>query len=97
MNLREWFLRPFKKAKQKLTGDRRKRDGGSESETDQGGGAVDVERSEASQRNSRPHSEVEGVVESGPSRERNVICGDKIGRVGLPTSAPSIPHEPYGM
>jgi hypothetical protein len=60
-------MRPFKKAKQKLMGGRRKRDGGCESKTDRGGRAADVERSEASQRNSRPHSEVEDVVGSGPS------------------------------
>ena len=73
MDLRKSFLRPFKKAKQKLTGSRRKRDGGSESETDRGGREVDVERSETSQMNSRPHSGVEDVVESGLSRERNDV------------------------
>jgi hypothetical protein len=98
MDLRKSFLGPFKKAKQKLTGGRRKRDGGYESETDRGGRAADVERSEASQRNSRPHSEVEDVVGSGPSQERNDVGGDDgIGPVGLPTSTPSISHEPSSM
>ena len=99
MDLRKSFLKPFKRVKQKLKGGRRKRDGGSESENDRGGKETDAEGSEVSRRNSCLHSEVEGVVEGGPSLEENHVGGDGVGQVGSPPSAPSIPYnvEPSSM
>jgi hypothetical protein len=99
MDLRNSFLKPFKKAKQKLKGSRRKRDGGSEGETDRGGKEADAGGSEVSQRNSHLHSEAEDVVESEPIPEGSDISGDGVGRVGPPPSTPSIPYsmEPNSM
>jgi hypothetical protein len=99
MDLRKKFLKPFKKAKQKLTESRRKRDGRSGSESDREGRGSDVGGSETGEKNSRLHSEVEGVVESGPSRAGNDVGGGEVGQVNPPTSTPSISHsgEPDGM
>jgi hypothetical protein len=100
MDLRKTFLKPFKKAKQKLTESHRKRDGRSGSEGDREGKGTDVEGgSETGQKNPRLHSEVESVVESGPSREGNDVGGDEVGQVDPPTSTPSISHgrEPDSM
>jgi hypothetical protein len=93
MDLRNSFLKPFKKAKQKLTGGRRKRDAGSEGETDRGGREADAGRSEVNQRNSRLHSEAEDVVESEPIPEGSDIGGDGVGRVGSPPSTPTISYN----
>ena len=102
MDLRKAFLKPFKRLKDKLPGGRRKRDGGSGSESDRKGGETDVEGSEASQRNSFLHSEVDigRAVESGPSREVNNVDGKGATPVdNPPTSTPSISlsGKPGGM
>ena len=99
MDPRNPFSKGFKKLKRKFAGGgrRRKRDGRSGNETDQG--ESDVEGSEASQRNSRLHPEVEDV-ESGPSREGNDVGGEEVGRmINPPASTPSTPHsgEPNSM
>jgi hypothetical protein len=90
MDSRNPFSKRFKKLKHKLAGGGRKRDGSSGSGTDRGRETV-VEGSEASQRNFRPHPEVEDV-ESGPSREEDDVGGDGVGQVGPPTLAPSTSH-----
>lgn len=92
MGLRKSFLKLFKKAKQKLTGGRRKRDGRSAGENDQEGGEAEVEGSEASQGGSRLHSEAEDVVEIGPSREGNDVSGEEVGQADPPKSTPSTSH-----
>jgi hypothetical protein len=92
MDLRKKFLKPFKKAKQKLTESHRKRDGRSGSEGDREGKGTDVGGSETDQKNPRLHLEVGGVVESGPSREGNDVDGDEGGQVDPPTLTPSISH-----
>jgi hypothetical protein len=76
MDLRKKFLKPFKKAKQKLTESHRKQDGRSGSEGDREGRGTDVGGSETGQKNPRLHSEVESVVENGPSREENDVGGE---------------------
>jgi hypothetical protein len=91
MDFRKSFSKPFKKLKHRLAeGSSRKRDVRSGSENDREGGEVGVEGSEASQRNSRLHSEVGDMVESGPRREGDDVEGKKVGRVDPPTSTPSI-------
>ena len=93
MDLRKSFLKPFKKLKSKLPGDRRKRDGRSGGGNDGKGVETDVEGSEASQRNSFVDSEVDvrSAVESGPSRKGNNVDGKDAGPVDdPPISAPSI-------
>jgi hypothetical protein len=99
MDLRKKFLKPFKKAKQKLTESHRKRDGRSESEGDREGKATDVGGSETGENSPQPCLEVEGVVESGPSREGNDVSGDELGQVDPLTSIPPISHgrEPDSM
>jgi hypothetical protein len=99
MDLRNSFLKPFKKAKQKLTGSRHKRDAGSEGETDRGGKEADAGRSEVNQRNSRLNSEAEDVVGSEPIPEGSDIGGDEVGRVGSPPPTSSISYnmEPNSM
>ena len=79
------FSKGFKKLKDKLAAGSPKRDGRYGSENDQGGREADVERSEASQRNSDLHSDVEDVG-SGTSRE-------EVGLVDPPTSTPPIPRD----
>ena len=90
MDLRNSFLKPFKKAKQKLTGSRRKQDAGSEGETNRRGKEADTGRSEVNQRNSRLSLEAEGVVESEPIPEGSDIGGDGVGQVGFPPSTSTI-------
>lgn len=92
MDSRNPFSRGFKKLKHKLMGGNRKRGGRSGNENDQGGREADVEASEASQRSSRLHPEVEGV-ESGSSREGNDVDGNEVGRFDPPTSTHSISHS----
>jgi hypothetical protein len=98
MDLRNSFLKPFKKAKQRIKGGRLKRDRGSESKNDRGGKEADAEGSEVSQRNSRLHSEAEDVVESGPSREGKDVDEKEVGQID-PSSTLLIPRseEPNGM
>ena len=86
MDLRKSFLKPFKRLKEKLPGDRRKRDGRSEGGNDGKGGETDVEGSEASQRNSSLHPEVDigGPVERGPSREGDNVDGEGLGPIDDP-------------
>ena len=102
MDLRKSFLKPFKKLKSKLPGDRRKRDGRSGGGNDGKEGEIGVEGSEASQRNLFVDSEVDtrSAVESGPSREGNDVDGKEAGPVDGPlTSTPSISRsgKPGGM
>ena len=94
MDFQKSLSKPFKKLKHRLTKGNRKRDGGSGREDDLKGRATDVERSEASQMNSRLHSEVEDVVESQPGREENSddVKGKEVGWVDSSTSPPSISH-----
>jgi hypothetical protein len=96
MDLRKSFLKPFKKVKQKLTGDHYKQAGRFENENDVEGREADVEGSEVGQRDSRLHPGVKDV-ESGPSREG--ISGKEVGQVDPPISTLSISHggEPGGM
>jgi hypothetical protein len=81
MDSRNPFSKGFKKLKRKLAGGSHKKDGKSGSENVQDGREVDVEGGEANQLNSRLHLEVEGMVESGPSREGNDADGEEVGRV----------------
>jgi hypothetical protein len=83
MDLRNPFSKPFKKLKHKIAGGSRKRGRRPEGGGDQEGKDADVEGNEASQSNSHMHSEVEDVVESGPSREGDDVAGDQIEPVGL--------------
>ena len=91
MDSRNPFSRGFRKLKHKLAGGHRKRDGRS-SENEQGEREADVEGSEASQMNSRLHSEVEDVVESGPSREGNGVA-EEVDQVNPSRPTPSIPRS----
>jgi hypothetical protein len=93
MGIRDSVSKPFKKLKHRLARGSRKRDGGSGSESNREGRETDVEGSEASRRNSNLHPEVEGAVESGPSREGNGGDGKRVGQVDPPTSTPSISHD----
>jgi hypothetical protein len=97
MESRNPFSKGFKKLKRKFAEGGRKRDGRYGNETAQEGREANPE-SEASQRNSRLHLEVEDV-ESGPSREGNDVGEEEVGRIDPPTSTPSIPHsgEPNSM
>ena len=72
----------------------RKRGGGSRSESNRDRREASFEGTEASQRSSRLHSEVE-AVESGPNREgdSNNVKGKKVGRVNSPISQPPIPPD----
>jgi len=99
MDSRNIFLKPFKKLKHRFKRGSRKRDGGSGSENIREERETDVEGSEASRRNSNLHPEVEGAVESGPSREGNDGDGRKVEQVDPPTSTPSIScdREPESM
>ena len=102
MDLRKSFLKPFKKLKSKLPGDRRKQDGKSGGRNDGKGGEIAVEGGEASQKNSFVDSEVDvmSAVESGPSRERDNVDGRDATLVDdPPTSTPSISRsgKPGGM
>ena len=104
MDLRKSFSKPFKRLKDKLRGESRKRDGRSGSEDSRSGrGSDGVERSGGSQRNSHLHSEVDvgGAVDSGPSREESNVDGENPALVDAnPLAATSsIPHigEPGSM
>ena len=103
MDFRKSFSKPFKKLKDKLPGGSRKRDGRSGSEDGRNRREADVEGSEARQRNSHLHSEVDvgGAVNSGPSREESNVDGKKPALVDAnPLAATSsIPHigEPESM
>ena len=103
MDLRKSFSKPFKKLKDKLLGGSRKRNGRSESEDSRKGRETGVTGGEASQRISFMHSEVsvDGVAESGPSREETDVEGKTAALVDVdpPTSAPSISRigGPDGM
>jgi len=93
MDLRKSFLKPFRKLKDKLPGDRRKRDGLRSGDGNDEGGETDVGGSQASQRNSFVDSEVDvrSAVERGPSREGNKVDGKEAAPVDdPPTSTPSI-------
>jgi len=102
MDLRKSFLKPFRKLKDKLLGDRRKRDGRSRSETEGKGGKSEVEGSEASQRSSSMHPDIdiEDAMESGPIGEGSNVDGKGATPVDdPPTSTPSISRsgKPGGM
>jgi hypothetical protein len=92
MGLRKSFLKLFKKVRRKFTGGRHERDGGSGNDTDQVQGEAEVEGSNATQRNTRLHLEVEDA-EIRPGREGTDVEGKKVGQVNPPTSTPSIPHS----
>lgn len=79
MDFRKPFSRPFKKLKDKLRGGGRKHDGRSGSE-------VDVERGEASKRNSSSHPEAraEGTGAGRHSQEGTNVYGKK--------AAPQVVH-----
>ena len=100
MDFRRSFSKPFKRLKGKLPGGSRKRDGRSGGEDGRKGREADVDESEANQRNSYLHSEVEvdDTVESGPSREVNEKKTAFVD-VNPPMATPSIPHigEPESM
>ena len=89
MDLRKSLSKPFKKLKHRLAEGNRKRDGRSGSENDREGRETDIEESEASQRNSRLHSEVEDVVESRPNQEGDSthVKGKRIAQVDSSASA----------
>ena len=103
MDFRKSFSKPFKRLKDKLPGGSRKRDGRFGSEDGRSRREADVEGSEASQRNSHLHSEVDvgGAVDSGPSRDESNGSGGKPALVDTdPLAATSsIPHigEPESM
>jgi hypothetical protein len=92
MDLRKSLSKPFKKLKHRLAEGHRKRDRGSRGEDDREGRGTDARGSETSQRSSHLHPEVEDVVESGPSRERECVEGEEVGQVNPPISTPSILH-----
>jgi len=100
MDVRDSVSKPFKKMKNRLAKVIHKRKEGSRGDSRQEGGGTDVEESEVSQ-SSHLHSETEGAVKSGPSREENDGGGGKAVEVNPPTSAPSVSHsdggEPNGM
>ena len=97
MDSKNPFLKPFKGLKRRLTRGSRKREGKFGSESGREGRETDTEGSDTSRRNSQQHPRVEGVVESGPSREAN--SEGKAVQADPPTSAPSISHDedPNGM
>ena len=87
------FSKGFKKLKDKLSGDRRKRDGRSGRGNDGKGGEIEVGGSKVGQTSSFPHSDVGigGAVGSGPSREGNDADGKGAAPVDDPlASTPSI-------
>ena len=94
MDFRKSFSKPFKKLKNRLTEGNRKPDGKSGREDNREGRETDVGGSEASQMNSRLHSEVEAVVESRPGLEENSdgIKGKEVDQVDTSTSPPPIAH-----
>ena len=94
MDFRKSFSKPLKKLKHRLTKGNRKPGGGSEREDNREGRETDVEGSEASQRNSHLHSEVEDVVESRPGPEENSdgVKGKEVDQVDSSTSPPPIAH-----
>ena len=102
MGLGKTLLKPLKKLRHRLAERSRKRGGGSGSESDRDRREANIEGTEASQRSSRLHSEVE-VAESqtpaqpldGPNREGypNDVKVKKVGRVDSPISPPPIPPD----
>ena len=94
MDLRKSFSKPFRKLKHRLTKGNRKPGGGSGRDDNREGRETDVEGSEASQMNSRLHSEVEDVVESRPGLEENSdgVKGKEVDQVDSSTSPPPIAH-----
>lgn len=101
MDFRKSLSKPFKKLKHRLAEGSRKRDGRSGSENDRDGRETNVEGSEAGQTNSRLHSEVEDVVDSGLNQEGGSkdVKEKKVGQVGSSASTPPISPgvEPEGM
>ena len=99
MGLGKTLLKPLKKLRHRLAERSRKRGGGSGSESDRDRREANIEGTEASQRSSRLHSEVE-VAESqnpaqpldGPNREgdSNDVKGKKVDRVDSAISPPPI-------
>ena len=91
MGLGKTLLKPFKKLRHRLAEGSRKRGGGSGSESDRDRREANIEGTEASQRSSRLHLEVE-AVESGPNQEgdSNEVKGKKVDQVDLPISPPPI-------
>ena len=96
MDLRKPFSKPFKKLRDKFPGGNDGRDGRSWSKDSREGREADVEGSEAGQRNSRPHLEVDigGAVEIGASQEGNNVDGKKIALIDVnpPVPTHSISH-----
>lgn len=90
MDTQNPFSKGLEKLKRKLVGGSRKRDGRSGNETDRRR-EVNVERSEASQRNSRLRPEAQDL-ESGPGREEDVRSGEEVGRADPPTSTSLATH-----
>ena len=95
MDFRKSLSKPFKKLKGKLPGGTRKRDGRSGNENDRKLGEADVEGSEASQRDSYLHSEVdvESVVGSVPGREGIDVDGNE----AAPVDDPPTPTPPISQ
>ena len=89
MDFRDSVSKPFKKLKHRLKEHRRKREGGSKSDTIRGREEYDTEENETGQR-SRPPPEAEGMPESGPSGEKKDGDDKRVVQVDPPTSAPSI-------
>ena len=87
MDFRKSLSKTFKKLKDKLPGDRRKRDGRSGDEDDRKGTESDVEGSGASQRNSYLHSEVD--AEGAPGREGANADGKEATLVEKPPTSTS--------
>jgi len=92
MGIRDSVSKPFKKLKNRLAEDIRKRKEGSRSDSHREGGETDAEESEVCQ-SSHLHPDIEGVAESGPSREEDDGEGEN---VNPPTSTPSISHTDNG-
>ena len=97
MDLRKSVLKPFKKLKGRLPGGRRKQDGRSGSEDNSKWGEGDVE-SEASDRNSYLHSEVdfEVAVEGGPSRGGSNVDRTDVATVDDPPTSTTPPISQSG-
>lgn len=88
MDLRKSFLKPFKKLKDKLPGDRHKRDGRSGGGNDRKGGEADIEGS-GSRSGLYLHSELgfESAVESEPGQGGSNVDGAEAALVNDPATS----------
>jgi hypothetical protein len=100
MDVREPFSRLKKKIKHRLAGSKHKSD---RTEADARGGKADASgslpRPESHIVTGSGHPDVEGVVESGSSREGNDPGEEKVEQANPTLSTPSLPHDgkPDGM